>query len=154
MHVHPRFYIAIVDMRMIWWMSFPTWEDQRKADAAVYTLGDFFTKTINLVISRHISSATKIIIASGPYKLLPSIKHDKNVGQNKVIRQFQECSWNWVIKFLPFQNLIHFFVVMRTKRDFRISSIISCFMLQALFQKSWYIHEGNLCRLCLKTRKY
>ena len=77
MYVHPRLYIAIVDMRMIWWMSSPTWEDQRKADAAVYTLGDFFTKTINLDISRHFSKATKIIIASDPDNLLPSIKYDK-----------------------------------------------------------------------------
>ena len=40
-------------MAMIWRMSTPTREDREKADATPYCSGDFVTKIINLVISRH-----------------------------------------------------------------------------------------------------
>ena len=53
--IDPRVYVAIVDRGTIWRMSTPTREDRQKADASVYTWGrgDFVTKIINLVISRH-----------------------------------------------------------------------------------------------------
>ena len=55
-------------MGMIWRMSSPTREDREKADATVYTWGDFITKIINLVIARH-QLATKVIMVNNPYNL-------------------------------------------------------------------------------------
>ena len=61
---------------MIWQMSTPTREDWEKDDATVYTWGDFVTKIINLVISRH-QLDMKIIMVNDPYNLSYSIKDDE-----------------------------------------------------------------------------
>ena len=63
--VDARVYVAIVDMGMIWQISTPTREDQEKTDATIYIWGDFVTKIINLVISRH-ELVTKIIMVNDP----------------------------------------------------------------------------------------
>ena len=76
MLVDTRVYVATVDMGMIWRMSTPTREDREKADATVHPWGDFVTKIINLVISRH-QLATKIIMVNDPYNLPYSIKDDE-----------------------------------------------------------------------------
>ena len=78
--IDARVYVAIVDMGMIWQISTPTREDQEKTDATIYIWGDFVTKIINLVISRH-ELVTKIIMVNDPYNLLYSIKDDKRDRQ-------------------------------------------------------------------------
>ena len=80
--VDPRVYVAIVDMGMIWQISTPTREDQEKTDATIYIWGDFVTKIINLVISRH-ELVTKIIMVDDPYNLLYSIKDDNRDRQKE-----------------------------------------------------------------------
>ena len=59
-----------------------TREDRKKADAKVYTWGDFVTKIINLVISRH-QLATKIIIVNDPYNLSYCIRINERDRQKQ-----------------------------------------------------------------------
>ena len=56
-------------MGMIWRIATPTREDREKSDGTVYTWGDFVSKIIHIVISRH-QLATKIFMVNDPYNLV------------------------------------------------------------------------------------
>ena len=76
MPVDPRVYVAIIDMGKIWQIVTPAQEDLEKVYATVYNWGNFVTKIINLVVSRHLLT-TKIIMVNDPYNFLYSIKDDE-----------------------------------------------------------------------------
>ena len=70
-------YVALIDMGMIWRMATPTVEDREKADGTVYTWGDYVSKIINLITSRH-PDAIKLILVNDPYDLPFSLKDDEH----------------------------------------------------------------------------
>ena len=80
-------YVALIDMGMIWRMATPTVEDREKADGTVYTWGDYVSKIINLIISRH-PDAIKLVLVNDPYNLPFSLKddeHDRRSHGNNII---------------------------------------------------------------------
>ena len=78
----PRVYVAKVDMGMIWKRSSPTREDQEKSDATLEGGGYFVTRIFSSHANHH------------GERSLQFARMAKKIGENKVIRQFQECSQN------------------------------------------------------------
>ena len=96
----------------------------------------------------------------------------KEIGTNKVIKQFQGCYQKWKINFALFQNSTCFFIVVKIKREFREFRAILCsklyFKRVDIFMKkicvesvwkfgkvrSWYNHVFHILQYWFYWQRY